>query len=194
MGILIRLNDVRSVVGTDDPRDDRLAGPRDIPIGELIKSLSVPSRLGETMPFRRGDASILFEHLLKFRDAAFWDKEACARVRREILTLMTASLADKRAYAERRLDEVGNRQFAIGYRAAEAWVVRPLEAFTAAIRAACDARREYLNDNRLAFLRASFLVCLFEANAPSGPAVVPRPFVPHAPAHGSAIPFSRPRR
>lgn len=194
MGQLISLRMGHVLAETQTVADECPADPWATEIGGVLKGLSTPGRVGEVTPLRRTDAELALSHLLRCRDPAFWDTESLERARALTLRLMTALLPAKREYVAEKIAAISNRRFGSGRRAAEAWVTGPLDAFTDDLRADYDARGAFLNDNRLAYLRAVFLAFLFEANATddsdaSTRATTPCPDMPMSPA-----PAFRPRR
>lgn len=163
-----------------DDGDGLPEGPSDhwqTRIGAVFAELSTPSRPGEVTPLRREDAEVMLAELLRCRGASFWDESACRRVRAGILQRMTVTRETNEEFVGRKTDRVRNAlERGAGEIASRAWVEAPLDAFERAIRSSYADRGLFLKDGRLAYLRAAFVTCLFEANVV--PATPEEPRVP----------------
>lgn len=162
------------VVDDGDGLPEGPSDPWQTEIGAVFAELSTPSRPGEVMPFRREDAEVLLAHLLRCRAASFWDDSACRRVRAAVLQRMTLSKEKNHEFVDRKAEGVRNPQLGSGARASQAWVEGPLDAFARAIQSSYADRSLFLNETRLAYFRAVFVACLFEANVVPAPPEEPR--------------------
>lgn len=153
-----------------DPTDPWQTG-----IGTVFAELSTPSRPGEVMPFKREDAEVMLVQLLRCRGASFWDESACRRARAAILQRMTLSKPTNDEFVDRKADRVRSAlERGTGALASQVWIEGPLDEFVRAIQASYADRQLFLKDARLAYLRAAFVACLFEANVAPAPPEEPR--------------------
>ena len=169
MGTVVSFGRCCGLAGGEAPVENDAADVYDAwstPIGGVLRELSTQQHSCEVTPLRRDDAQLLLTHL-SHRGLPFFDRNVSQWMRSDILDLMIMPLADKRAFVRRMLAQVANPTCIGGTRAANAWVVCPLDGFTSALCAAYRVRDELLSDSRLVYLRGVFLICLFKANVPA---------------------------
>lgn len=108
----------------------------------------------------------ILKHLLANRCPEFWSDEACKRIQEDVPRRRHLSTHAHHHFVATELDRLRNQHHPRGHLLAKRWLDDSLEAYEHEVRSTAAEARQFLGENRLAYLASVFVLIVLSANAP----------------------------